>query len=319
VPGGTGGGGFGTPGPNTSGPLAGRYFSGKFTNAAGTRAFTGYVPSKYQNGTALPLVVALHGCTQSADTMAKQTKLNDLAEAKNFIVVYPEQPSSANQFSCWNWFESSDMQRGQGEPSIIAGITQWVQQNYTVDSKQTFVGGFSAGGAMAAVMGATYPDVYASLGIGSGIEYNGGTGALGGNILDAKQAGQAAYRAMGGHARVVPTLVFHGGKDKTVPTTNATYLIQQWQTTNDLADDGALNGSFPSAATSTQNLVSAGGQPYSVTSYGDGRGHEAIQYWLVANMAHAWSGGCSCTSFTYPSGPDEARAMYDFFVSHPMP
>ena len=317
IPGGSTGGGIGTPGPSPSGPLTGKYFSGKFTNAAGSRNFTGYIPSGYKSGTAVPLVVALHGCSQSADTISKQIKLDNLAESATFITVYPEQPSSANNLSCWNWFQSANMQRGQGEPSILAGITQWVQQNYTVDAKRTFVEGFSAGGAMAVVMGATYPDLYGAIGVGSGIEYNGGTAALGGAQLDATKAGQAAYQAMGSNARIMPTLIFHGAQDKTVPVANATSLVKQWLTTDDLADDGVINGSVPTTPQSSKNLISSAGQPYTVSSYVDGHGREILQSWVVANMEHAWSGGCSCTSYSYPSGPDETKAMYDFFMAHP--
>lgn len=305
----------GTPPPlggGTTGPLPGHYFSGSYANAAGTRNYLGYAPSSYRQGTPLPLVVALHGCTQSADTFRQQTKFDNLAEAKNFIVVYPEQPSSANPLSCWNWFNPSDMQRGSGEPSIIAGITDWVQQHYSVDPQRTFMAGFSAGGAMAAVMGATYPDRYAALGIGSGIQY-------GGENLDPTQAGQEAYQAMGAFARPMPTLIFHGGQDTTVPVANADKLVRQWQTTADLADDGTINGSVPTAPVKTLGEQSAGGQSYSVSRYDDGQGQEFVQYWLVPEMSHAWSGGCSCTAYSDPAGPDETVAMYDFFVSHPNP
>lgn len=312
------GGGFGMPGPDSSGPLKGRYFTGQFTNAAGTRNYRGYVPATYKAGTAVPLVVALHGCAQTADIFGKQTKLDNLAEAKGFIAVYPEQNSKANSMSCWNWFKPEHQQRGQGEPSIIAGITQWVQQNYTVDAKRVYVEGFSAGAAMSNVMAATYPDVYAASGVGSGIEYNGGVAAMGGYILDAKQSGRAAYQAMGSHARVVPTVIVHGGADKTVPVANADHLVQQWQTTNDLADDGVLNGSVPTAAAATKSDFGFGGQ-YTVTSYADGHGREVLQYWRVDQMKHAWSGGCSCQDYSYPNGPDETKAMVDFFLNHPMP
>jgi poly(hydroxyalkanoate) depolymerase family esterase len=312
------GGGFGMPGPDATGPLKGRYFTGEFTNAAGTRPYTGYVPSGYKPGTEVPLIVAMHGCSQSADTLSDQTKLDNLAEAKTFIVVYPQQTSGANPMKCWNWFKPEHQQRGQGEPSIIAGVTQWVQQNYTVDAKRIYMQGFSAGGAMGNVMAATYPDLYAANGVGSGIEYNGGVAAMGGYILDAKKSGQAAYQAMGTNARVVPTVIFHGAKDKIVPPSNADYLVQQWQTTNDLADDGLLNGSIPSAAVSTRTGISMGGQ-YTVSSYGDGRGKEIVQDWRILDMEHAWSGGCACTSYSYPHGPDATTAMYDFFMSHPKP
>jgi len=287
-------------------------FSGSYTNAAGTRSYQGYVPSTYRAGTPVPLVVALHGCTQSADAIRSLTQLDTLAEANNFIVVYPEQPQSANYLHCWNWFLPPDMQRGSGEPSLLAGITQWVQQHYSIDSKRTFVTGFSAGGAMAAVMGATYPDLYAAVGIGSGLQY-------GGPYLDPIKAGEQAYRAMGAQARVVPALIFHGGKDTTVPVVDADQLIRQWQTTADWADDGSLNGSVPTAPTTTRNEQLPNGRSYTVKTYADGHGKELAQYWLVPDMDHAWSGGCLCAQYSDPSGPNESKAMYDFFLNHPMP
>jgi poly(hydroxyalkanoate) depolymerase family esterase len=302
----------GLPGGGAAGSLPGHYFSGTYFDAGGTRNYLGYAPSGYKQGTPLPLVVALHGCTQSADTFRQQTKFDNLAEAKNFIVVYPEQSSNANPLSCWNWFNPQDMQRGSGEPAIIAGITDWVQRQYTVDPQRVFLAGFSAGGAMAAVMGATYPDRYAAIGIGSGIQY-------GGSSLDPTQAGQEAYKAMGTYARPMPTLIFHGGQDKIVPVANADKLVRQWQITADLADDGKINGSVPAAPVRTLGAQSAGGQSYTVNRYDDGQGREFVQYWLVPDMGHAWSGGCSCTAYSDPVGPDETVAMYGFFASHPMP
>ena len=317
---GSGSTGTGSTGTGSTGSGGtGQNFSGNFTNSAGTRAYYGYIPSTYKAGTALPLVVVLHGCTQTADVIRQQTKFDALAESQGFITVYPEQPSSANSEQCWNWFQTADMSRGAGEPSIIAGITQWVQQHYTVDAKRVYVAGFSAGAAMADVMGATYPDLYAAIGVGSGIEYNGGTAALGGQAIDPTQAGHDAFNAMGSFAREVPALIFHGQQDTTVPVNNAAKLVQQWQTTDSLAEYGSVSGSFPTSAVSTHNATSPGGQAYTVSSYNDGQGHEVVQEWLVANMGHAWSGGCSCESYSYPSGPDETQAMYSFFVQHPMP
>lgn len=287
-------------------------FSGSYANAAGTRSFVGSLPSTYRAGTPLPLVVALHGCTQSAATLRSVTQFDKLAQARNFIVVYPEQPRSANYLNCWNWSIPTHMQRGSGEPSLIAGITEWVQQHYTVDPKRIYVSGFSAGGAMTAIMGATYPDLFAAIGIGSGLQY-------GGPLVDAAQAGERAYRAMGAQARVVPTVIFHGGRDTTVPVVNADLLVRQWQRTADWADDGSSNGSVPTAPTGTRSERVQNGRSYAVTDYADGRGANLAQYWLVPDMGHAWSGGCWCARYADPSGPDETRAMYDFFVSHPMP
>jgi poly(hydroxyalkanoate) depolymerase family esterase len=290
----------------------GTYFSGDYTNAAGTRSYLGYVPSTYRAGTAVPLIVALHGCDQTADALRKLTRSDILAEAENFIVVYPEQSASANSMNCWNWFNGAHMQRGQGEPSLIAGITERVEQRYSIDPRRIFVMGFSAGGAMTTIMGATYPDRYAAIGIGSGCQY-GSPGA------DTAQAGEWAYRAMAAHAREMPTLVFHGGRDAIMPVVHGDKLVQQWLTTADWADDGSSNGSVPTSPIRTRNEKLQTGRAYTVGEYVDGQGRELVQYWLVQDMAHGWSGGCECASYSDPSGPDETRAMYDFFTSHPMP
>jgi poly(hydroxyalkanoate) depolymerase family esterase len=290
-------------------------FSGTF----GSLQYQGYVPSSYKSGTAVPLVVALHGCTQTADGFRQLTKWDALAEAKGFIVVFPQQSQNNNQLKCWNFFQAAHMQRGTGEPSLIAGITQWVQQHYTIDAKRTFVNGLSAGGAMSSIMAATYPDVYAAAGIGSGCEYAATAACAGSKSADPVQAGKQAYQAMGQYHRPMPVIVFQGDQDTTVPPINAQQLVQQWLVTDDMADDGVANGSIPSAASGATNGRSSAGSNYTRTSYSDGRGGELIQSWLVAGMAHAWSGGCSCQQYSAPSGPDETGAMYDFFLAHPMP
>lgn len=296
----------------TTGPLPGHYFADTYIGAAGTRNYLGYSPSGSKDRAPLPLVVVLHGCTQSAGTLRQQTRFDKLAEANQFIVVYPEQPSSANAMHCWNWFNQTDIHRGSGEASIIAGITDRVGQHYVVDPRRVYVAGFSAGGAMAAVMGATYPDTYAAIGVGSGIPY-------GGPNLGAEEAGRVAYTAMGPFARPMPTLVFHGGQDTVVPAVNADKLVRQWRTAADLADDGTMNESVPATPASTLVEQPAGRRLHTVTRYDDGQGRELIQSWRVPGMGHAWSGGCACTTYSDPAGPDEAQAMYDFFVNHVMP
>jgi poly(hydroxyalkanoate) depolymerase family esterase len=297
-------------------------FAGQQTEAAGTRSFRGYVPSGYSGATPVPLVVALHGCGQSADQFRQLTQFDKLAEAKKFIVVYPEQSTDANTFRCWNWFVDADMHRGAGEPSIIAGITTWVRQHYAIDPRRIYVTGLSAGGAMASVMGATYPDVYAAIGVGSGCEYAAGAPCAGYRSADPEHAGLLARQAMGAYARSMPVVVFQGDKDTTVPPINADQLVRQWQVTADWADDGAANGSVPRLALRTSIAWSSGfaGHTATVARYMDGRGQELVERWLVRGMGHAWSGGCSCaSSYADPSGPDATRAMYDFFMSHPMP
>jgi poly(hydroxyalkanoate) depolymerase family esterase len=277
------------------------------------------VPAGYHAGTAVPLVVALHGCTQTADKFRKLTRWDALAEAKGFIVVYPEQPSSQNQLSCWNWFQQQHMKRGAGEASIIAGITKRVQQQYTVDPHRTYVTGLSAGGAMADVMAATYPDVYAATGVGSGCEYGAGAACAGYQSADPEQAGRQAYQAMGSLARPMPFIVFQGDADTTVPPINGQQLVREDQVEADWADDGQENGSIPAAPTQVVNGQAPGGRSYTVSHYSDGHGNELGQYWVVHGMAHAWSGGDGSQQYSDPTGPDESAAMYDFFMSHPAP
>jgi poly(hydroxyalkanoate) depolymerase family esterase len=293
--------------------------TGSYTNAAGTLAYQLYVPSTYKAGTAVPLVVALHGCTESADQFRTLSRFDDVAEAKGFIVVYPEQSKSANQITCWNWFKTEHLSRDAGEPSLIAGITSWVQQHYTVDSHRTYVAGLSAGGAMASVMGATYPDLYAAIGVGSGCEYTAGAACAGYQSADPEQAGQRAYKAMGAHARPMPFVIFQGDKDTTVPPINAEQDVRAGQVTADWADDGAQNGSVPTLPTKTVNGQVPGGRSYTTKYYSDGHGHELAQLWMVHGMGHAWSGGNPAESYADPTGPNESAAMYDFFESHPAP
>jgi poly(hydroxyalkanoate) depolymerase family esterase len=296
--------------------LPGQLTSGTYTNGAGSLGYELYVPSSYRAGTAVPLVVALHGCTENAEVYRQLSGWDSLAEAKGFIVLFPQQSSSRNSQSCWNWFQSADMQRGSGEPAIIAGMVSSVEQKYAVDAHRVYVAGFSAGGAMANVMAATYPDVFAAVGVGSGCEYN-GLPCVGSQGPPASQTGQAAYQAMGTHARVMPAIVFQGDSDDIVAPANGPLIVNEWQVTDNYVLGGAGTGSIPTAPLSVTDGVSSGGQSYTVTHYGDGQGNDLIDYWAVHGMNHAWSGGSSSEQYSDPSGPSETAAMYAFFSSHP--
>src|SRR5437868_12074803 len=144
------------------------------TGPAGSRPYFVYTPANYQVGSAVPLIVMLHGCTQTPADFAAGTQMNQLADQKQFIVVYPQQTSTYNQEECWNWFDSADQSRGSGEPAIIAGIVQAVKQTtsqWTIDTHHIYAAGLSAGAAMTVILGATYPDIFAAIGVQSGLEY----------------------------------------------------------------------------------------------------------------------------------------------------
>ena len=292
-----------------------------------TGSFGGYnyrlfVQSSYSAGRAMPLVVMLHGCTQTPDSFATSTGMDALGESAGFLVAYPEQPTSANAIRCFRWFEPAHQSRGSGEPSIVAGIVGQISGRYTVDSDRVFAAGFSAGAGLSAILGATYPDVFAAIVVGSGLEYKAASsatassGAMSGGGPNPVTQGDLAFRAMGSASRVVPTLVFHGSSDTTVAPVNGGQVISQWAQTNDRADDGNDNNSIDDTADATETATAPGGRRYTHTTYLDSRGGPVMEKYLVEGMGHAWSGSSS-GSFTDSRGPNQSAIVWAFFSAHP--
>jgi poly(hydroxyalkanoate) depolymerase family esterase len=297
-----------------------------YRGPVGSRPYFVYTPESYQVGTAVPLIVMLHGCTQTAVDFATSTRMNQLADQYKFIVVYPQQTSVYSQNLCWNWFRSSNQSRDRGEPAIIAGIVQAVELNtsqWTIDTNRVYVAGFSAGAAMAVILGATYPDLFAAIGVHSGVEYQAATSTI--NSLkvmsqggpDPQQQGQAAFDAMGTAARVIPTIVFQGTSDLIVNPVNGNQVVQQWMQTDHLASNDTYTADFGNPSSSGSGQV-PGGYSYTVSRWNDDWGNELQEYWRVDGMGHAWSGGSPGSSYTDPSGPNASLAMYQFFMGHPM-
>lgn len=288
------------------------------------RPYKLYVPSSYDGQTAVPLVVMLHGCTQDPDQFATGTQMNAQADNNGFLVMYPAQTSTANSSQCWNWFETAHQSRGAGEPALIAGMVNHVKSSYAINNDRVYVTGFSAGGAMSAIMGATYPDIFAAIGVASGLEYKAATNstnawtAMFNGGPNANTQGNLAYNAMGSNARVVPTIVFHGTSDYTVATINGDLVLSQWAQTNDRADDGSDNNSINDTADQTINGTVPGGRSYTRSLYEDGNGQTIMEKYMVTSMGHAWSGGSSSGSYTDPNGPDASASMVAFFNAHSM-
>lgn len=287
------------------------------------REYKLYVPSGYTTGSPLPLVVMLHGCTQDPDQFAAGTQMNVLAESENFLVMYPKQTTAANQNACWNFFEPTSQTRGSGEPALIAGMVNDVKTKYSVNNEAVFVTGLSAGGAMTAIMGATYPDVFKAISVGAGLEYKAATSmtaaftAMSSGGPDPVAQGLAAYNAMGSYKRVVPTMVFHGTSDSTVATVNGNQVLTQWAETNDRADDGSSNNSIDDVAdqTITGQVPGSGGRAYTRYVYNDANGNPIMEKYLVTGMGHAWSGGSTAGSYTDPKGPNQSQLTWEFFES----
>jgi poly(hydroxyalkanoate) depolymerase family esterase len=242
----------------------------------------------------------LHGCTQSPDDFAAGTRMNLVAEAGTFLVAYPGQTSTANMQKCWNWFNARDQQRDGGEPSLIAGITRQVMRDFTVDPARVYVAGLSAGGAAASVMGHAYPDLYAAIGVHSGLAC--------GAAQDLKSAFAVMQRGGPGQARsdrrrLVPTIVFHGERDTIVNARNGEAVVAQ-----------AVQG------VPLRRRIEAGqvpdGYAYTRTLHVDADGKTLSEKWVVHGAGHAWFGGSPAGSYTDPRGPDATGEMLRFFLEH---
>jgi poly(hydroxyalkanoate) depolymerase family esterase len=266
---------------------------GSHTDAAGTRAWRLALPQGATQGATqratqraaeagrpAPLLVLLHGCTQDADDVARGTRMDALATARGVAVLYPEQDPDAHPLRCWNWYEPAHQGRGAGEPAILAGMIRGVVEAHGLDPARVFVAGMSAGGAMAAILAATYPELFAGMASHSGVPFGiarglpAATAALGGTLeVDPEAAAEAVRSAMGDRARRIPMLIIHGTEDAVVSPRNAAWFEAQGM----------------------QFLPA-----------------DQLRVVRVAGLGHAWSGGAPEGTWTDPRGPDASSMILDF-------
>ncbi|MBP7538240.1 MAG: PHB depolymerase family esterase [Ottowia sp.] len=272
-----------------------RFVAGRFQHpTAGARDYKLFLPPG-AGEQPRPLVLMLHGCTQTPDDFAAGTRMNEAAAAQGVVVLYPAQSVQMNPQRCWNWFKRQHQQRDRGEPALLAALVRQVVADQRIDPSRVYVAGLSAGGAMAAVLGQAYPDLFAAVGVHSGLA-SGVAGDLP-SALAAMQSGAPAPRA----SRPVPTIVFHGDRDATVNPANGAQVFAA--------------ATPPGATAHTERIARPGARAHTRQQQRDAHGRVVAEHWLVHGAAHAWSGGSSAGSYTDPQGPDATREMLRFFLS----
>ena len=276
---------MGCAGVHSSLPRVSETTRATYTNAEGARDFVLFrpasLPAKREERA---LVVMLHGCTQSAEDMAKGTRMNAAATAGGFLVVYPEQTTAAHPQKCWNWYTPRQFTRDQGEAALLAGLIDSVARAEGVGAQRVSLVGMSAGAAMAANLGVAYPERYAALAMHSGVPALAATDVMGAltvmrqGVADDDALGTRALAAMGARARPIPVLVLYGSADKVVSPTNLRATVRQW------------------------TVVNAGAP---------GRG-APVEEVMFDGLGHAWSGGSAEGTYTAPGGQDATGLIVAF-------
>jgi poly(hydroxyalkanoate) depolymerase family esterase len=268
------------------------------------RVYRLYVPRAVVAGSVAPapLIVALHGCWQTPEDFAVGTRLNEAAERRSLLVLYPAQARSANPSRCWNWFEPPSRERG--EVAVLLELIEQVAAGQPVDRERVLAIGLSAGGFMAINLACTAPDVVRGVGVAAGGPYRCGLGAqralecMRGQHEDGRRAANACRAAMGPHPRPPRASLWHGADDQVVSALNLESLTRMF---------AVLHG----RVTPTTERVDAAAH----TVYRDARGRAVLETWLVQGMGHAWSGGDRRGTHTFPPGPPATARMLDFLLA----
>lgn len=284
--------------------VGGRFEPRRHVGAAGVIDYLLYVPAAAAQN--MPLVVMLHGCMQSPEDFARGTAMNKVAEEKGFLVAYPRQTSRANPQKCWNWFRPEDQERGRGEPALLVGLADDIVETEGVDRARIYVAGLSAGGAAAAILAEAYPDLFAAIGIHSGI----GCGIardLPSALAAMKRGAGSGRRQRRAGGRFVPVITFHGDRDVVVGEVNARDIV---------SDAAAATGGAVRVEVEAGDI---NGRRYTrAITLGDGD-RALIEQWTIAGAGHAWSGGDPAGSFADAAGPNASLAMAEFFLQHTCP
>ncbi len=315
---------------------SGEFREGQYSDEHGTRRYRLYVPS----GSPEPgrrLVVMLHGCTQDPEDFAAGTRANERAEAEGFIVLYPEQPATANPQKCWSWFDPAHQGRGAGEPALLAGLIRYAVEETAADPERVFVAGISAGGSMAQILVAVYPELFAGLAVHSAPAFGGARdvpaalAVLQQGTTDPETLPARVLDAMGERARPIPTIVLHGEADPVVRAVNGEQALRQWagvamgamRMESREVEPGEGTGGAEAGPPACPSVAGLTAESSRVEATAPARrcvyrgAPVALEYWLVEGMGHAWSGGAGEGSYTDPAGPDATEQVFRFFLEQP--
>ena len=236
-----------------------------------------------------PLVVVLHGCTQTAHGYDKGSGWSELAEAFGFAVLFPEQSRANNPSACFNWFDPGDTRRGHGEAHSIAEMIDTMVARHGVDAGRVFITGLSAGGAMTSVMLATYPDKFAGGAILAGLPHGAASSVqealqqMRGHIPSSRTSGRSLQRASGYDGPWPTISIWHGTADHVVDPSNADAIARQWRELHGLPPQPSETGTV---------------EGYPHHAWRDASGKLLIEEYRVTGMGHgtplATKGECGC-------------------------
>lgn len=296
----------------------GHWERGRHTGPFGARTYDLYLPARTGRGP-LPLVLLLHGCQQSPVPFAQDSGFVRAADRDGFAILAPRQETRHQFQRCWHWYAQAHQLRGAGEPALLTALVEHVRDRAVtefgtrIDHRQVYVTGLSAGGAMALILAATYPDVFAAAGVHSGTAYRSAARGLG--AISAMGALSEPPTDLGLTRQMAPLVVIHGTGDRVVRPTNADRIVDQWLASREHGRRG-LDRIRPLAMTSSSVV---GGRRCIRTRWYSARGRRMLEYWRVDGLAHAWSGGLREAEYVDPAGPDATDLLLGFFRRHRLP
>lgn len=301
------------PGQTTG---AGTVITGSYSNSAGSRSYTAFIPT---NRPAHPgLMVVLHGCLMTDQQMESGTNMDQVAGERGFIVLYPKQEYADNVMACWNWFKTENLQRAQGEGSIIIGMVQDLVNKYSIDDTRMAVAGLSAGAAMASNLLGCYSDLFQGGLIQSGFEYGAAQSESeahsvmsNGSTRDLDGLAQQAYACSPRRSTLIPVIVVQGSSDPYVNPVNADRVASFFEKLNTLIARGV--GQNPQVAEATKQLASVNGGYNSAETDSLFDGQVIVQKVIVQGMGHGWSGGTANQQYMDPKGPSSTEMIADLF------